>query len=189
MFYLTRVFKSLVLTKYTDRNSRFLKGQFATKKKKKKKIPSAFTHPLVIPNQFGVSWSTNDFWRFMWHANLTLNIWTVVYKKELPQRGRLSVNNDHFKLFLTQNWRIVSFVIWCVFDSLVMNSKCMEMIGVKISVAKSVIFPLNWASFKSSCFRGLISEVPRGLCSSPASVAPGLASQALRGILDYPSWL
>jgi len=82
------------------------------------------------------------------------------------------------------------FFVFCFFDSLVtMNSKCMEMIGVKISVAKSVIFPLNLASFKLSCCRGLISEVPRGICSSPASFAPGLASQALRGILDYPSWL
>jgi len=35
MFYLTRLFKSLALTKYTDRNSIFLKGQFVTKKKKK----------------------------------------------------------------------------------------------------------------------------------------------------------
>ncbi len=29
-----------------------------------------------------------------------------------------------------------------------------------------------------------ISEAPRGPCSSPDSVAPGLASQDLRGILD-----
>lgn len=68
--------------------------------------------------------------------------------------------------------------------------ECDSVPGFRIQITKTESSSHIWnASKYTEREVQKISEAPRRPCSSPDSVAPGLASQDLRGILDYPSWL
>lgn len=65
--------------------------------------------------------------------------------------------------------------------------ECDSVPGFRIQITKTSSHIWNASRYTETEVQK-ISEAP-GPCSSPDSVAPGLASQDLRGILDYPSWL